>query len=76
MAEKTESKPKSPYRKYIPEEAVEHMKAARDELRQSFEALFPPEYVAHHRAARREMLIAAREILNQKIERMEAEGKK
>jgi hypothetical protein len=74
MAEKTESK--SPYRKYISEEAVEHMKAARAELRQSFEALFPPEYVAHHRAARREMLLAAREILNQKIERMEAEGKK
>ncbi|MGD8455046.1 MAG: hypothetical protein PVF83_01585 [Anaerolineales bacterium] len=75
MAEKKDSKMKSPYRTFISEEAAEHMKAARAELRQGIAALFPPEFVAHHRAARREMLLAAREILNHKIERMEAEGK-
>jgi hypothetical protein len=76
MAEKKESQPESHYRKYVPEEAVEHMKSARVEMRKSLEALFPPEFVAHHRAARREMLLAAREFLNHKIERLEAEGKK
>jgi hypothetical protein len=76
MAEKKETQSKFPYRKYVPEEAVEHMKTARAELRQGLEALFPPEFVAHHRAARREMLLAAREILNRKIEQMEAAGKK
>ena len=76
MAEKKGTQAKSPYRKYVPEEAVEHMRTARAELRQGIEALFPPDFVAHHRAARREMLLAAREFLNHKIERMEAEGKK
>jgi hypothetical protein len=74
MAEKKESKHKN-FRKHIPEEAIEHAKAARAEMRKSFEALFPPEFVEHRRVARKEMLLAAREIVNSAIERLEAKEK-
>jgi hypothetical protein len=76
MAEKKDAKRKPPIREFIPEEAAEHAKAARAEIRKGFESIFPPEFVAHHRAARREMLLAARELLNHTIDRMEAQEKK
>jgi hypothetical protein len=56
---------------FIPAEAREHAKAARAEMRKSFSALFPPQYITHRRAARKEMLLAAREIINHALERME-----
>lgn len=55
----------------IPEAAREHACAAREELRKSIESLFPPAFVEHHRAARKEMLMAARELINHAIERIE-----
>lgn len=66
--EKTEHKH---YHDFIPTEAREHAKTARSEMRKSFSALFPPEFITHRRAARKEMLLAAREIINQALERME-----
>jgi len=66
MAEK-----KSTHHPHIPEGAREHAKVAHEEMRRSFEALFPPEFVQHRRAARKEMLLAAREMLNYAIERLE-----
>lgn len=64
------------YREFIPEEAVEHAKAARAEMRKSYAALFPPEFIAHRRKARVEMLLAAREIINHALERIESHEEK
>jgi hypothetical protein len=75
MSEKTEPKFKRRRPDWIPEEAYEHAKAARAEMRESFKALFPPEFIARRKAARREMLLAAREVINKAIERVEAKEK-
>ena len=75
MAEKKENMKKR-FREFIPEEAVEHARAARAEMRKSIEAILPPEFVTHRRAARKEMLLAAREFINHAIERMEGVEKK
>lgn len=56
----------------IPEEARAHFRAARQEVRKSMEALFPPEFMHHRRAARREMLLAARSLIDHALERLEA----
>lgn len=56
---------------HIPEEAREHAKTARQEMRKSIEALFPPEFIQHRRAARREMLMAARAMVDHAIEVLE-----
>ncbi|MFC1936868.1 hypothetical protein ACFLYP_04305 [Chloroflexota bacterium] len=70
MAEK-----KTPKHRYgcehFPEAAMEHARAAHSEMRKSFISLLPPEFVEHRRAARREMLLAAREMINHAIERVE-----
>jgi hypothetical protein len=62
---------RSPFENKIPEEARQHMRAARDELRQSFEAFFPPEFIEHRRKARREMLLAWRSFIDRALERMD-----
>jgi len=50
-------------------EAGEHMKAARESLRETFEDLLPKGFVEHRRAARRELLLAIRSLLDAAIER-------
>jgi hypothetical protein len=70
MAENNQTEHKH-FREFIPEEAVEHAKAARAEMRKSYAALFPPEFVAHRRKARKNMLLAAREIINHALERID-----
>lgn len=59
----------------IPEEARAHATSARTELRKSVEALFPPEFIAHRRKAHRHMLLAAQQVVNSAIERLEAKEK-
>jgi len=71
MAEKTTPR-KRPFEKMIPEEAIEHAKTARAEIRKSFQAFMPPEFVAHHRTARVEMLKAMRAVMDSVIERVES----
>ena len=71
MTEETKSRHKHLH-EFFPEEAREHAKAAREEMRKSFAALLPPEFVAHRRAARKEMLLAAREIINHTLERIDS----
>ncbi len=61
----------NPFEKVVPEEARQHMHAAREEMRQSVEALFPPGFVEHRRAARKEMLKAVRGLLDSAIQHME-----
>ena len=63
-------------RDHIPEEARLHARNAREEMRKSWAALLPPEFVAHRRKARKEMLLAARELINHALERMETQQEK
>lgn len=49
---------------YVPEETREHLKAARAEMRKSYETLFPPGFIEHRRAARKELLLAARGLID------------
>jgi len=63
-----EDKQKREHREWPPEEAREHMRAARSEMRESLKSLFPPEFIEHRRAARKEVLLAARALLDRAIE--------
>lgn len=74
MVEKNKNKHEH-FREFIPDEAVEHAKVAREEMRKSFKAIFPPEFLNHRRTARKEFLLAAREIINHTIERIESHEK-
>ncbi|MBE9524118.1 MAG: hypothetical protein IMY76_03400 [Chloroflexi bacterium] len=56
----------------IPDPAREHLRSARSEMRKSIEALLPPNFVEHRRNTRVEMLMAAREVINHAIERIES----
>ena len=56
---------------HIPEEAREHMRAARDEMRKSIELLVPEGFLEHRHSARREMFMAMRSMLDAAIERMD-----
>ncbi len=58
-------------RGFMPDEAREHLKTAREEMRKSVEGMFPPGFVEHRRAARREMLLAARSVIEAALKRME-----
>ena len=53
------------------EEVHQHMKAARQALRKSFEAWLPDGFLEHRRAARKEMLQAMRSLIDAAIDRME-----
>jgi hypothetical protein len=71
MAEHTERDEfRKRFRKHFPEEAGEHIQAAREEMKKSVEVLLPPEFIAHRKAARREMLLAARSLIDHALERM------
>ncbi len=69
MPEKTSSQ--KSFQDRIPQDAREHMRAAREEMRKGFEALFPEGFVKHRRAAGREMLMAWRSMIDSALERME-----
>jgi uncharacterized SAM-binding protein YcdF (DUF218 family) len=60
------------YHHHIPEEARQHARNAREEMRKSWEALMPPAFVSHRRHARREMLLAARALINHALARLES----
>ena len=68
MAEKTNKRKMSDR---IPDEAREHVKAAREEMRESVRAFLPPEFFEHRRKARKEMLLAFRSMLDAALERMD-----
>ena len=68
MAEKTTRKP---FEGKISEEAREHFKAARAEMRESVKGMLPPEFVEHRRKARKEMLLAFRGMIDSALKHME-----
>ena len=65
-----------PFKDFIPDEAIEHAKAAREEMRKSVEAILPPGFMEHRREARKEMLKAVRSMIDATLERMEEHEKK
>jgi hypothetical protein len=67
MAEKTEREKR--FKEHIPEEAREHFRAAREEMRKSIETLFPAGFLEHRKSARKEMLLAWRSMIDAAIER-------
>lgn len=54
----------------IPGEVREHMRAARDEFRESIRSILPPEFTEHRRKARKEMLLAWRSLIDSALERL------
>ena len=60
-----------PFEEFISKETVEHLKAARQEIKQSVEAIFPPGFVEHRRAARKEVLLAVRGFIDAALQRMD-----
>ena len=50
MAKKSSAQAREKMDEYVPSEAREHMKAAREAMRESVRALFPPEFIDQRRA--------------------------
>lgn len=69
MAEEKAERKRMP--DFVPEETREHLKAAREEMRKSYEALLPPGFVEHRRAARKEFLLAARSLIDAALKKMD-----
>lgn len=59
------------YEDKIPEEVRQHVRAAREEMRESMKAFLPPGFVEHRKNARREMLLAWRSLIDSALERMD-----
>ena len=55
----------------IPSEVRQHVRAAREEMRESLKAFLPPAFIEHRRKARKEMLLAWRSLIDATLERME-----
>ena len=55
----------------IPENVRQHVRAAREEMRESIKAFLPPGFIEHRRKARKEMLLAWRSLIDSALERME-----
>lgn len=69
MAEKVQNQEE---RTWPPKEARSHLREARSAMRESVEALFPPEFIEARRTARRELLLAARAVIDDALERTES----
>jgi hypothetical protein len=69
MAEKT-ARHKN-FEERVPEEARQHFRAAREEVRKGLETFLPEGFFEHRRNARREMLLAWRSMLDAAIQRMD-----
>jgi len=65
-----------PFSRYIPDETVDHVRAARQEMRESIKNLLPDGFWEHRRAARKEMLLAARSVIDAALARIEERGTK
>lgn len=66
---------KRPLESFMGDEAAGHLRAARNEMRQSWEAFLPPGFVEHRRAARKEFLLAVRSVLDSAMKRLDEADK-
>jgi hypothetical protein len=57
---------------WLPEDTQEHLKAAREARMESLRSFLPPEFFENQKKARKEMLLAARSMIDHAIERIEA----
>jgi len=74
MAEKTTRR--KPFEDEIPEEVRQHVRAAREEMRESIQAFLPLGFIEHNKKARKEMLLAWRSLIDSALERIDKkEGK-
>ena len=74
MDEKT-SRRKS-FEDRIPDEVRQHVRAAREEMRESIKAFLPPDFIEHRKKARKEMLLAWRSLIDATLERMDEKEEK
>jgi len=70
MGEKEEAKKKP--ESWLPEDAKKHLKAAHEARMESLNGFLPPEFFENQKKARKEMLLAARSMIDHAIERIEA----
>ena len=73
MAAKTTENEKK-FQREIPEEARDHYKKARQEMKEAIKGLLPEGFLEHRRAARKEMMLAVRSMLDAAIEKMEEQA--
>jgi hypothetical protein len=66
---KTNSEKK--FKHEIPEEARDHYRKARQEMREAAKLLLPEGFLEHRRTARKEMMLAVRSMLDAAIQKME-----
>lgn len=59
------------WKEHVPEEAREHYKKAREEMREVVKGFLPEGVLEHHRNARREMMLAWRSMLDHAIKKMD-----
>jgi len=71
MAKRESSEGGHEWSRLLPEETLEHLRAARKEWRASVEGMLPPKFVEHRKAARREVLLAARSWIDHALSRAE-----
>ena len=64
------------YKAEIPEEARQHARAAREEMRESMKSFLPPEFWEHGKNARKEMLLAWRSMIDAALERLDEKEEK
>lgn len=75
MPEQT-ARPNKPFESWVSDEAREHYRAARKEIREGIKSLLPPEYRDHHEKARKEMLLAWRTMIDDALNDIEKPDKK
>ena len=54
------------------EETMGHFRAAREARKQAWRSILPPEFLEQREIARKEMLLAARSLIDDALKRMEA----
>ena len=74
MTEKTTRR--KPFEDQIPEEVRQHVRAAREEMRESVKAFLPPKFIEHRKKARKEMLLAWRSLIDSALERIDKKEEK
>jgi len=74
MAEKTTRH--KPFEGEVPEEVRQHVRAAREEMRESIKSFLPPGFVEHRKKARKEMLLAWRSLIDSALERIDKKEEK
>ena len=67
---------RKPLENEIPENVRQHVRAAREEIRESVKAFLPPGFIEHRKKARKEMLLAWRSLIDSALERIDKHEEK